>query len=280
MTELSTDAKELLRHARAAFSPPAERLAAVHSALRAQIAAAPATTSAISYPASGVATRAIRTAGWGSAHPIGTAVLIGALGAGGAAAWLTASRSSSAPTVRIDAPALIQPTPAAISSPATESALPLDEPSAIPGPTWPAAPGDFPPSSTFAGSLRERARGGQRPRSKAETPREMGQKQPLAVRPGAPGDSLAEEVNLLRSARVALDRGDGAQALRLLDAHEARFQRGTLYEERLASRVLALCVVGRIDAARTTAQELERAAPRSPHLPRVRASCIAQPANK
>jgi hypothetical protein len=198
--------------------------------------------------------------------------LIGALGAGGAAAWLTASRSTSAPTVRIDAPALVQPTPAALSSPDTESAPPLA--------TWQAPPADFPASSTFAGVPRERARGGQRPRSKAETPREMGQRQPLAARPGAPADSLAEEVNLLRSARVALDRGDGAQALRLLDAHEARFQRGTLYEERLASRVLALCAVGRIDAARTTAQELERAAPRSPHLPRVRASCIAQPANK
>jgi uncharacterized protein HemY len=108
----------------------------------------------------------------------------------------------------------------------------------------------------------------------------MGHKPLPAARPGAPADSLEEEVNLLRSARVALDRGDGAQALRLLDAHEARFQRGTLYEERLASRVLALCAVGRIDAARKTAQELERAAPRSPHLPRVRASCIAQPANK
>jgi hypothetical protein len=272
MTELSPDARDLLREARAAFSPPAERLAAVHSALRAQIAASPATSASISYPASGVATRAVATAGWGG-HTIGTAVLIGALGAGGAAAWLASSRSSAAPTVRIDAPALVQPTPAAVSSPATESALLLDEPSSLPIPTWQASPADFAPSTTSSGVPRERARGGGRPRSKAETAREMASKPPSA-------DSLAEEVNLLRSARVALDRGDGAQALRLLDAHETRFQRGTLYEERLASRVLALCAVGRIDAARSTAQELERAAPRSPHLPRVRTSCIAQPANK
>jgi hypothetical protein len=91
---------------------------------------------------------------------------------------------------------------------------------------------------------------------------------------------LEEEVRMLRDARTALDRGDAVQALRLLDAHETRFQRGTLYEERLATRVQALCALGRVDGARSTAQELERAAPRSPHLPRVRASCIAQPPSK
>jgi hypothetical protein len=85
---------------------------------------------------------------------------------------------------------------------------------------------------------------------------------------------------MLRDARTALDRGDAAQALRLLDAHETRFQRGTLYEERLATRVQALCALRLVEGARSTAQELERAAPRSPHLARVRASCIAQPSNK
>ena len=87
-------------------------------------------------------------------------------------------------------------------------------------------------------------------------------------------DSLAEEVRLLRDAHAALDRDEPARALGSLDAHASRFPRGTLYEERLATRVLALCALGRIDAARLAAQELERAAPRSPHLGRVRASCI------
>jgi hypothetical protein len=92
-------------------------------------------------------------------------------------------------------------------------------------------------------------------------------------------DSLAEEVRLLRDARAALDRGDPSRALVSLDAHASRFLHGTLYEERLATRVLALCAMGRIEAARVAAEELERAAPRSPHLGRVRASCIGATAS-
>jgi hypothetical protein len=100
-----------------------------------------------------------------------------------------------------------------------------------------------------------------------------------AARPEV-NDSLPEEVNMLRDARAALDRGDARRALAILDAHEARFSRGTLYEERLASRVQALCASGQTDAARRAAEELERAAPRSPHLTRVRASCVAPPSSK
>jgi hypothetical protein len=106
---------------------------------------------------------------------------------------------------------------------------------------------------------------------------------PSAAVPSDPpdlGDSLAEEVALLRQARAALDEGDAPGALHLLDAHASRFPRGTLYEERLATRVTALCWLGRVDGARVVAEELERARPRSPHLTRVRTSCIARPLDK
>lgn len=275
MTELSPQAKELLRHARTAFSPPEARIEAVRSALAAQIAASPVAPLSGS-SASGVATRAIGAAGWGAGHAVTAAVMIGALGAGSAAAWLISDRSSRVASVHIDAPAEEQTSVAApeeattVLSPPEEGAIDPNTPPSLPTPTWQASPGDVAPSKSSAMS-RDRAHAPVRPRTKAEMPLEASPA-PAAARAI---DSLAEEVAMLRSARSALDRGDATLAMRLLDAHEARFQRGTLYEERLATRVQALCALGRVDAARSTAQQLERAAPRSPHLPRVRASCIA-----
>jgi hypothetical protein len=272
VTELSPEAKELLRHARAAFSPPDGRLEAVRSALHAQFTPASLSTSS---PASGVATRAIGAAGWGTAHSIAAAVLVGVLGAGGAVAWLTADRPNSAPEGSIDAPAKAVPPREFAALPVPENVPSPDESLAwVPAPSQPSA-SDLAPSSKSTTVAHDRARAPTRTRSKAEASRETAEP---PVRRAT--DPLAEEVNMLRNARAALDRGEAGQALRLLDAHETRFQRGTLYEERLATRVLSLCALGRIEAARATAQELEHASPRSPHLPRVRASCVAQGSSK
>jgi hypothetical protein len=263
MTDLSPEAKELLRQARTAFSPPEARLEAVRTAIAAQIAAYPLQTSSISPATSSVATRAVGAAGWSAGHAIGAGVLIGALGAGGVMAWLLADRPDRAPAAQVEA--ALEPSPASEVAPlpVEESALEPEMPGdSIPTPTWQASPADLAPSSKLSPASRDRTRPPVRLRSRAET--------------GTATDSLAEEVSMLRSARAALDRGDAVQAMRMLDAHATRFHRGTLYEERLATRVQALCALGRIDAARSTAQELERAAPRSPHLPRVRASCITQ----
>ena len=266
MTDLSPEAKELLRQAHTAFSPPDGRIEAVRSAIQAQITAFPGATPSISSPASGVATRAVAAAGWGTGQTVASSLVIAALGAGGLTAWLLADRSSPRPLVSIEAPSRVQPVSAAPAEPADEG-IPLSAtpPSLDPTPAWQASPADLPPSSKLLSSPRDRARGSNRktllePASPARVP-----------------DSLAEEVRLLRDARSALDRGEAAQALRVLNDHEKRFQRGTLYEERLATRVQALCALGLVDGARSTAQQLERAAPRSPHLARVRASCIAPP---
>jgi hypothetical protein len=85
---------------------------------------------------------------------------------------------------------------------------------------------------------------------------------------------------LLRSARAAIDRGDAASALRLLDQYRAQHPKGTLRQEELANRVLALCALGNKAAARTAAAELERQAPDSPHLARVRGSCAGPGQNE
>jgi hypothetical protein len=97
----------------------------------------------------------------------------------------------------------------------------------------------------------------------------------LALGSPHPDGSLPAELSLLRSARAALEGGDASGALTLLDSYARSYPHGTLQEEMLASRVLALCALGRVEEARGSARRLELIAPRSLHLAQVRASCVA-----
>lgn len=94
-----------------------------------------------------------------------------------------------------------------------------------------------------------------------------------AVAPPVVDESLAREIALLRRASKALAAGRPDTALALTEEHETTFPRGTLRQERLAARALALCALGRPLEAREAARALEEMAPRSPHLMRIRASC-------
>jgi hypothetical protein len=76
-------------------------------------------------------------------------------------------------------------------------------------------------------------------------------------------------------ARQALQEHDPARSLSLLDDYAAKFPQGVLREEQLATRVLALCALGRDAAAKKVREELERMAPHSPQLGRLRISCAA-----
>jgi RNA polymerase sigma-70 factor (ECF subfamily) len=78
---------------------------------------------------------------------------------------------------------------------------------------------------------------------------------------------------LLESARAALGRGDAPAALALLERHELEFPTGTLVEERLAAKVLALCSLGRRDEAARAASRLLRMSPNSPLRARILDSC-------
>src|SRR6185436_19373625 len=72
---------------------------------------------------------------------------------------------------------------------------------------------------------------------------------------------LAAELALLQRAQAALRRGDGAGALRELDAFPDTG--GQLLAERRAARVLAFCSLGRVAEARTLGAELVRSDPDS-----------------
>ncbi len=100
------------------------------------------------------------------------------------------------------------------------------------------------------------------------------------VRPhrGRPVDESAAalELAMLQRARRALNRDSAAQALGIVTELDERFPNGVLLEERAALRVLALCAVGDLTAARgATARFLERH-PGSMYVPRVRAACALE----
>ncbi|HMJ14486.1 MAG TPA: hypothetical protein VK524_23905 [Polyangiaceae bacterium] len=95
---------------------------------------------------------------------------------------------------------------------------------------------------------------------------------PSAVSAAVP-DSLQEETELLVRAQRELSSGRAEGALELLDEHERRFPRGSLAQERAASRVFSLCRAGRALEARAHAQRFLQAAPTSPVAPRIRRSC-------
>jgi hypothetical protein len=115
-----------------------------------------------------------------------------------------------------------------------------------------------------------------------ETPVVPAQRPPADVPdlvPSMRAESLAEETRLLQAAQRELARKNTSAALTLLDEHAARFPRGVLAQERSAARVLALCDLGHSADARRAAEAFIRSAPQSPLVPRLRASCaLTEPA--
>jgi hypothetical protein len=278
VNDLSPEAKTLLRNARAAFSPSEDRLHAVRAALAGQLAEPAAAPSAKA--SSGLRLLA-RLSAWGPGHVVGAAFVAGAIAAGGFAAWQVVSprmHAASESRSLADTPDMGRPARQAVG----EGARALPEmPMSVPSPRLPPDHGEARTPAPPRALHKARAK----PDPIRDVPADPASRMvvPSAAVPSDPpelGDSLAEEVALLREARTALDEGDAPGALHLLDAHASRFPRGTLYEERLVTRVTALCLLGRVDGARVAAEELERARPRSPHLTRVRASCIARPLDK
>lgn len=81
--------------------------------------------------------------------------------------------------------------------------------------------------------------------------------------------SLRDELSLLSRVQAALQRGDGSEALRLLDEHRTSDRQ--LYAERAAARVFALCAAGKAEAARSAAATFAREHPSS-----VQASAVAR----
>ncbi|MDC0672304.1 hypothetical protein [Nannocystis radixulma] len=93
--------------------------------------------------------------------------------------------------------------------------------------------------------------------------------------PGPTG--LAAEMELLRRARAALDRGDAGAALQDLAAHERAFAAGQMLQDRLLLRMEALCALGKGRQARAEAAVFLRTYPGSTHTTRVQTICPESP---
>jgi hypothetical protein len=104
---------------------------------------------------------------------------------------------------------------------------------------------------------------------------------PLVRAPARENDgsesSLAAELAMLQRARRALAAENGQLALGLVQELDERFPTGVLIEERIATRVLGLCALERVDEAREVARDFLAHHPTSVYAERVRSSCVAAP---
>ena len=106
------------------------------------------------------------------------------------------------------------------------------------------------------------------PKTVASTPAPRRARTPA---PEAP--SLAAELELLRATRTALRGGEAQRALDLAGRHRRRYPRSAFAEERSATEVMALCVLGRVDAAKSKAAGFRRLYPGSSFEAGLVASC-------
>ncbi len=88
--------------------------------------------------------------------------------------------------------------------------------------------------------------------------------------------NLSSETRALQRAQEILLEGLAAQALLLLEQQKAEFSGGLLDEERSAARVVALCRMGRVQAANAAAAEFLKKAPHSVLAERVANACSNQ----
>jgi hypothetical protein len=86
--------------------------------------------------------------------------------------------------------------------------------------------------------------------------------------------NLRDEITLLTEVKAALDRGDGATALRQLD-RQAPVD-GRLLAERRAARIFALCLLGRTEEAAQSARVFFREHPASVQKAAVERSCATK----
>lgn len=273
MTELSPEAKKLMEAARESFSPDQQRVTAVRAAITAR-AAAPQDTSWTTGGGAG-----LKGAGWGVQHLVGVGLLV-ALGGGAAIMGYHALGSETLPPPTPALEQIDERISGAGSHTRPEPARPAEPtPVAAPVSVAPAAaPSTVPASGEGSPGVAAGPRPGRKPEPKAKAGpalRAFGKSD--RTDPPLPADSLVEEVALLRAARAALKRGDAVGSLSFLDRHEASYPRGKLQPERLVTRVLALCELGRVSEARTAAAKLRRVAPRSNYPRRIAASCAGEP---
>lgn len=86
-------------------------------------------------------------------------------------------------------------------------------------------------------------------------------------------DRLGEEAELLKSAQQAVNNGDSATALALIQKHATKYPNGVLSQERLGMRAITLCRAGDSVQGAAAAKRFLANNPSSPISDRVRSAC-------
>jgi hypothetical protein len=102
---------------------------------------------------------------------------------------------------------------------------------------------------------------------------------PAPSAPSVRDPRFLEAVRLVQRAQRAVESGAPSTALTLLDDLDARFPAAMLNEERLATRVLALCASGAVARAKRVAAELGVRNPSSIYAARIAQSCAGSAAS-
>lgn len=134
-----------------------------------------------------------------------------------------------------------------------------------------AAPGPERAAATAKAALEPRARAAQQ---RHTTTAPAASRRSPAPAEASDGRSFFEALQLLERAERALRGGDSAFALSLLDELDGRFAPHVLDQERLATRILALCGDGQSARARALAERLT-AGKGSIYTRRIEQSCAA-----
>lgn len=179
--------------------------------------------------AAATATKGALLAKW--VVPFATVALLG----GGVAAYRARQEVGPRPLVRIEEQVLVRPTEptralafAAVSSPPAEMQKPAGEPAFVQAPVGPSVPASAPPAASLnAGkSLNSLQNTSEKARA-----------------------IPAEEREIVERAQAAVRRGDGAEAMVLLDSHARLYPAGAHSEEREALAIHALRLQGKTAAA-------------------------------
>jgi hypothetical protein len=263
MSEMSSAARQLIARTRTGHDPcPADERRVGHALARRIASGAVAT---------GAAASAAKAAGASATIGLGKSIVLVAIGVGATVGLAQVRRAWTA----------VDPAPAISAGVRDIGARVPADPRALLERTDPA-----PAVSVDLGT-----RGASLPATRDETPSPSRDLDPASpTLPQAPpvarfdvvpepagsparSDRLAAETAELRAAQQAMRSGRPADALALLDQQDAFYRAGTLTQERAAARVLALCELGSVAAARAAAQTFEQRWPRSPLLARVRTAC-------
>lgn len=246
--DLNLDARRLVDLARQARTPGEGDKSRIAQRLAVPLAAAGATaafakTAAGGQIASGAGAKVAGGTLLGSVGAkIAAVITVGAVGT----AVVVSNLSTPAPTVEPPAPAQ----PAVVEVPAA----PPEASQPVPAPE-PAAEEPAPEAPVVS------------------TPRVQPKVAPSATHPE---HELAQEAALLHQAQAAWRAGQSQRALELANQHAQQFPHSQLANERDVLRVLSLCKLGQVDAAKRVGARLLSKAKGSPWYQSVAGSCAAQ----